>query len=55
MRQNIREAFVRKLSRLILAGAVALGLAAPARAADHVGIGFVTTLSGPSGVIGKHM
>ncbi|HJS83828.1 MAG TPA: ABC transporter substrate-binding protein [Acetobacteraceae bacterium] len=55
MRQIIEEAFVRNLSRLILAGAVAFGLAAPARAADHVGIGFITTLSGPSGVIGKHM
>lgn len=46
---------MRNLPRLILAKAVACGLAAPARAADHVGIGFVTTLCGPSGVIGKHM
>ncbi len=33
-------------------------LAAPARAAaaaDHVTVGFITTLSGPAGVIGKHM
>ena len=35
--------------------AAALALAAPARAADKVTIGFVTTLSGPGGVIGKHM
>jgi branched-chain amino acid transport system substrate-binding protein len=30
-------------------------LASPALAADHVKIGFITTLSGPAGVIGKHM
>jgi branched-chain amino acid transport system substrate-binding protein len=39
-----------------LAAAVAAFLfAAPAVAADSVKIGFVTTLSGPAGVIGKHM
>src|SRR5437763_16936453 len=39
-----------------LAAAVAAFLfAAPAFAADNVKIGFVTTLSGPAGVIGKHM
>ena len=30
-------------------------LATPASAADKVTVGFVTTLSGPAGVIGKHM
>ncbi len=30
-------------------------LAAPAQAADNVKIGFITTLSGPAGMIGKHM
>src|SRR5260221_14621202 len=34
-------------------GAVMLSL--PAYAADNVKIGFVTTLSGPAGIIGKHM
>jgi branched-chain amino acid transport system substrate-binding protein len=39
-----------------MAATVALGLAPSAgRAADHITIGFVTTLSGPQGVIGKHM
>ncbi|MEO8715718.1 MAG: ABC transporter substrate-binding protein, partial [Acetobacteraceae bacterium] len=54
---KFREARVRELFKLALAGAALLGLmAAPARAAaDHVTIGFVTTLSGPSGIIGKHM
>jgi branched-chain amino acid transport system substrate-binding protein len=36
------------------AAALAL-LAAPAQAADSVKIGFVTTLSGPAGIIGRHM
>jgi branched-chain amino acid transport system substrate-binding protein len=39
----------------LAAAAALLLLAAPARAADSVKIGFVTTLSGPAGVIGKHM
>jgi branched-chain amino acid transport system substrate-binding protein len=41
---------------LILA-LIAFGLApAPASAAaDHITVGFVTTLSGPQGIIGKHM
>src|SRR5579883_1670760 len=30
-------------------------LAAPAMAAEKIKIGFITTLSGPAGVIGKHM
>jgi len=43
-----------------LKGAVVLALAAgllagPARAADPLKIGFITSLSGPAGVIGKHM
>lgn len=46
-----------RLVGLVVAGAVALGLmpASGHAAADHVEIGFVTTLSGPSGIIGKHM
>src|ERR1700693_850793 len=38
-------------------GALAPSMArpAPAQAADKVTVGFVTTLSGPAGVIGKHM
>ncbi|MFI4988015.1 MAG: ABC transporter substrate-binding protein [Alphaproteobacteria bacterium] len=39
---------------MALAAALAL-LAAPASAADKVKVGFITTLSGPQGVIGKHM
>src|SRR5439155_25163204 len=39
---------------LVLALAAAL-FAAPARAAEPVKIGFITTLSGPAGIIGKHM
>src|SRR6266568_6596986 len=38
-----------------LAAAAAILLALPAYAADNVRIGFVTTLSGPAGIIGKHM
>jgi branched-chain amino acid transport system substrate-binding protein len=39
----------------LLAVVVSLGAAAPAMAADSVKVGFVTTLSGPAGIIGKHM
>jgi branched-chain amino acid transport system substrate-binding protein len=38
-----------------LIAAVAMLLSLPAQAADSVKIGFVTTLSGPAGIIGKHM
>ena len=41
--------------RLIGAAAALALLAATALAADKVKIGFITTLSGPAGVIGKHM
>ncbi|HUC61782.1 MAG TPA: ABC transporter substrate-binding protein [Alphaproteobacteria bacterium] len=50
------------MKRGMLAAAAALALLAapalvakPALAADKIKIGFVTTLSGPAGVIGKHM
>src|SRR5207237_5112996 len=43
------------MRRRIAAVAALLLLAAPASAADNVKIGFVTTLSGPAGIIGKHM
>jgi branched-chain amino acid transport system substrate-binding protein len=39
----------------LLAAILTLAVAVPAMAADNVKIGFVTTLSGPAGVIGKHM
>jgi branched-chain amino acid transport system substrate-binding protein len=39
----------------ILAVATALALAGPAAAQQKVKIGFITTLSGPQGVIGDHM
>jgi branched-chain amino acid transport system substrate-binding protein len=38
-----------------LAGATALALAAPAMAADSIKIGFVSTFSGPTAVIGNDM
>ncbi|MGH8686283.1 MAG: ABC transporter substrate-binding protein [Burkholderiales bacterium] len=43
--------------RIALAGAIAAGLAmsAPASAEQKIKIGFISTLSGPAGVIGKHM
>jgi branched-chain amino acid transport system substrate-binding protein len=46
-----------KALRFALAGAVAAGLvlSAPATAQQKLKIGFITTLSGPQGIIGKHM
>src|SRR3954471_19767156 len=38
-----------------LIAAALLLLSLPAHAADSIKIGFVTTLSGPAGIIGKHM
>src|SRR5207302_9002439 len=38
-----------------LAGATALALANPAKAADSIKIGFVSTFSGPTAVIGNDM
>ena len=38
-----------------LAGATALALAGPAHAGDTIKIGFVSTFSGPSAVIGNDM
>src|SRR5437763_7553433 len=43
-----------RMKKYIAAAAIAL-LCSPSWAADNVKIGFVTTLSGPAGVIGKHM
>jgi branched-chain amino acid transport system substrate-binding protein len=47
------------MKKHLAAAAAALLLALPVRAADNVKpgvkIGFVTTLSGPAGIIGKHM
>ncbi len=43
------------LQNLAVALAVALAFAAPAAAQQKVKIGFITTLSGPQGVIGEHM
>src|SRR5437016_2647971 len=43
------------MKRHLAAAAALVLLAAPAGAADKVKIGFVTTLSGPAGIIGKHM
>lgn len=41
--------------RLIIAASALCLLAAPALAAEKLKIGFITTLSGPAGAIGKHM
>jgi branched-chain amino acid transport system substrate-binding protein len=43
------------LQNVAIALAVALAFAAPAAAQQKVKIGFITTLSGPQGVIGEHM
>jgi branched-chain amino acid transport system substrate-binding protein len=43
------------MKKHIAAAAALVLLAGPALAADNIKIGFVTTLSGPAGVIGKHM
>jgi branched-chain amino acid transport system substrate-binding protein len=47
---------VRRRFRAALAGLLALGAAAgPATGAERVKIGFITSLSGPAGIVGKHM
>jgi len=47
---------VRTISRSISIGLLAAAFAAaPAAAADKLKIGFITSLSGPAGIIGKHM
>jgi len=47
---------VRTLSRSISIGLLAAAFAAgPAAAAEKLKIGFITSLSGPAGIIGKHM
>ena len=43
------------MKKHLVAVAAALLFGWPAYAADNVKIGFVTTLSGPAGIIGKHM
>jgi branched-chain amino acid transport system substrate-binding protein len=43
------------MKKHLVAAAAALLFGWPAHAADSVKIGFVTTLSGPAGIIGKHM
>jgi branched-chain amino acid transport system substrate-binding protein len=51
------EEIVRKPFGVLLAGAAAIAMtfASPAGAQQKIKIGFITTLSGPAGVIGKHM
>jgi len=47
---------MQKLTRTALAGLVAAAfIAAPAFAQQKLKIGFITTLSGPAGIIGEHM
>jgi branched-chain amino acid transport system substrate-binding protein len=46
---------LRTLRGALLLALIAGLLAGPARAADPLKIGFITSLSGPAGVIGKHM
>src|SRR4029079_4351031 len=49
-----RKSMYKSLQALV-AGAVALALAGSAAAQQNVKIGFITTLSGPPAIIGKHM
>jgi branched-chain amino acid transport system substrate-binding protein len=52
----IEEDIVRNAIRALCAGVVAAGLVStPAFAQQKLKIGFITTLSGPQGVIGEHM
>ncbi len=46
---------MRTTTHALLAGLLAVFAAGPAAAAETVKIGFITSLSGPAGVIGKHM
>jgi len=46
---------VRTITRAVLVGLLAAVLAVSPAAAETVKIGFITSLSGPAGVIGKHM
>src|SRR5256885_4655307 len=43
------------MTKHLAAAIAAMLMALPAYAADNVKVGFVTTLSGPAGIIGKHM
>jgi branched-chain amino acid transport system substrate-binding protein len=43
------------MNKHLVAAAAAVLLSLPAQAADNIKVGFVTTLSGPAGIIGKHM
>src|SRR4029079_13796367 len=49
-----RKSMYKSLQALV-AGAVALALAGSAAAQQNVKIGFITTLSGPPAIVGKHM
>ena len=46
---------MRTFSRVLVAIAIAAVVAVQAGAAETVKIGFITSLSGPAGIIGKHM
>ena len=54
-RAKPKEAAVRTVRAAVVVALVAVLLVGPAGAADPVKIGFITSLSGPAGVIGKHM
>src|SRR3989454_10495967 len=43
------------MTRAVLVGLLATLAAAPPASAETVRIGFITSLSGPAGIIGKHM
>jgi branched-chain amino acid transport system substrate-binding protein len=53
-RKAMREGITMRTA-LLLAGAAALALASPALAGDSIKIGFVSTFSGPTAVIGNDM
>ena len=46
---------MRTITRAVFVGLLAAVVAVPPAAAETLKIGFVTSLSGPAGVIGKHM
>ena len=46
---------MRRTTRALVAGLFAMLVASQAASAETVKIGFITSLSGPAGVIGKHM
>jgi branched-chain amino acid transport system substrate-binding protein len=53
MKSSLQQVITMKPTLLVTLSAIAL-LAAPAYSAEKIKIGYITTLSGPGGVMGKH-